>query len=63
MFTDCEGVPCFTWDSDYPITQKMARTITSIVMKERLGIAMQAPNDENNDARGQSTTQVSNEKD
>ena len=59
MFTDCDGVPCFTWDSDYPVTTRMARMITSIVLKDRMGISMQTPNDEDNDAK-QGTTQVSN---
>ena len=63
MFNDCEGTPCFTWDSDYPVTTRMARLITTLVLKERLGITAQTPNDENNDARSQGTTQVSNEKD
>jgi hypothetical protein len=51
MFTDCDGHPCFTWDSDYPVTGSMGRMITSIVLKERMGISMSATNDENNDAR------------
>ncbi len=63
MFTNCDGAPCFTWDDDYPVTGSMGRMITSIILKERMGIVMQAPNDENNDSRSQSTTQVSNEKD
>jgi len=58
-FNTCEGKPCFTWDSPYPITPNMAKLITDIVIKERLSIVLQAPTDEANDARGQTETSIS----
>ena len=63
LFLTCDGEPCFTWDTDYPVTSVMARLITDIILKDRLGIVINATNDEANDQRGQSTTQVSNEQD
>lgn len=60
LFTNCDGEPCFTWDSDYPITQRMARTITTMVLQERLGVTQQAPNDQNNDARAHGSPQIDN---
>lgn len=51
-FSTCKGTPCFTWDSDYPVTNKMAKVITDIVIKEKLGIVIQAPRDDSNDGRG-----------
>ena len=52
LFTKCDGSPCFTWDSDYPVTQRMSRLITSMVLQERLGIVQQSPNDTSNNAKG-----------
>jgi len=43
------GEAAFTWDDDYPITSVMATTITDIVLKTKLGITRQMPNDESND--------------
>ena len=51
-FTDCDGKLCFTWDDTYPITNAMANKITSMILQERLGVTLQAPIDETNDARG-----------
>ena len=49
-FNTCEGVPCFTWDSKYPVTPNMAKTITDIILKDRLGITLSAPTDDSNDS-------------
>jgi len=51
-FSTCEGKPCFTWDSPYPITNKIAGLITDIVLSKKMGIALQAPRDDSNDSRG-----------
>ena len=60
LFTDCDGAPCFTWDTDYPITTRMARMISTIVQKERLGLVIASPNDQDNDARADGAPQVDN---
>ena len=43
------GEPAFTWNDYYPITGLLATTITDIVLKTKLGITRQMPNDEVND--------------
>lgn len=43
------GEAAFTWDDYYPITGLLATTITDIVLKTKLGITRQMPNDEVND--------------
>ncbi len=57
LFTTCDGAPCFTWDTDYPITQRMARLITTMILQDRLGITQQTPNDTSNNAKGTETEQ------
>lgn len=52
LFTTCEGKPCFTWDSEYPITGRIATVTTSMILKERVGLMASAPNDETNNANG-----------
>jgi|GEM_PF-900971 len=51
-FSTCEGAPCFTWDSEYPITNKIAKVLTDIVLQDKLGIVLKAPRDDSNDSRG-----------
>jgi len=53
-FSTCEGAPCFTWDSPYPITNKIAKIISDMVLKEKLGIALSVSRDDKNDSRGNS---------
>jgi len=63
-FNTCEGTPCFTWDSDYPVTSKIAGLITDIVLSKKLGIVLQAPRDDANDSRGRTEPSISpNDKD
>ena len=57
-FKKCSGDLCFTWDDKYPITSAMASLITNIVLKEKMGIAIQAPRDDANDGRGQTETPI-----
>lgn len=59
LFSNCDGTPCWTWDDEYPITNRLSTIISGKILKERLGISLSSPNDENNDAR----QQPSNEKD
>jgi hypothetical protein len=63
LFTQCDGTPCWTWDDEYPITNRLAGIITTKVLQEKLGLVQKALNDENNDARGQGTQQGSGEQD
>tara|TARA_R100000951_G_scaffold20141_1_gene16973 strand:- start:146 stop:856 length:711 start_codon:yes stop_codon:yes gene_type:complete len=63
-FTKCDGTSCFTWDSSYPVTNKMSKTITDIILKDRFGIVLSSPRDDANDGRGRtepSTNLNSNE--
>lgn len=52
LFTDCDKNPCFTWDSEYPITSRIASVVTSMILKERIGIMASTPNDQTNNANG-----------
>lgn len=45
------GNVCFNWDSNYPITEDMAKTVVDMVLKERLGIMYKIPEDVNNDTK------------
>lgn len=49
-FVDCSGNTCWSMDSDYPVTQKMASQITDIVLKTKVLPFMQFPADNKNDA-------------
>ena len=63
-FLKCDGEACWNWDSAYPITNKISNVITNIVIKEKLGLAIQAPRDDANDGRGQTETSThTNEQD
>ena len=53
-FSTCDGSPCFTWDSEYPITSKIAKMVTDMVLQEKIGLALKTPRDDSNDARGNS---------
>lgn len=43
------GESAFSWDDEYPITGLMAGAITDIVLKSKMNITRQMPNDESND--------------
>lgn len=45
----CDDVPCFTWDSEYPVNADMAGIITDIILKTKMGIALAMPEDKKND--------------
>ena len=59
-FSTCEGVPCFTWDSAYPITNKIAKVISDMVLREKIGVALGVPRDDKNDGRGNPTQVTQN---
>lgn len=49
-FTSCDDLPCFTNDTDYPCSLKMASMITDIVLKTKVYPFLQLPTDNKNDA-------------
>lgn len=50
-FTSCtNSVGCFTWDSKYPVSLKMANDITNIIMQTKVMPFLQMPHDTTNDA-------------
>lgn len=50
-FTSCTtSIGCFTWDSKYPVSLKMANDITNIIMKTKVMPFLQMPYDTSNDA-------------
>lgn len=59
-FNDCSGVVCFSQDSTYPCSLKMANDITNIVLKTKVYPFLQLPADNTNDAAN--VTQAPNTK-
>ena len=49
-FISCDNNSCFNWDSIYPCSQKMADSITNIVLKTKVFPYLQLPADNVNDA-------------
>lgn len=49
-YNDCSGVQCFTMDSDYPCSLKMANDITNYVLKAKVYPFLQLPPDNTNDS-------------
>lgn len=49
-FVSCNGDTCFSYDSEYPCSLKMAQQITDIVLKTRVYPFLQLPADNTNDA-------------
>lgn len=49
-FATCEGTPCWSTDSEYPISLRMAGVITDIVVKTKAQTMMQFPEDVSNNA-------------
>lgn len=49
-FTSCEGQACFTEDSVYPVSLKMASDITNIVLKTKVYPFLSIPKDTSNNA-------------
>ncbi len=49
----CGGSACFTWDSKYPCSLKMANEITNIIMQTKVMPFLQMPHDTSNDALSQ----------
>ena len=62
-FKKCDGSLCFTWDMPYPVTGAISSLITNTVLKEKMGIVLQAPRDDSNDGRGQTESTITNERD
>ena len=52
-FSSCNGSNCFSWDSPYPCSLKMANDITNIIMQTKVVPFLQMPQDTSNDALSQ----------
>jgi hypothetical protein len=50
-FSDCDGKPCWTWDTEYPISTDIAKRVVDFILQERMGVVRPAPEDTMNDAR------------
>ncbi len=50
-FNTCEGVACYTDDSPYPITMKMASQITDIIIQTKVRPFMLSSQDTNNNSK------------
>lgn len=48
QYLSCSGEPCYTWDSDYPVTLKMANDITNYIIRSKVLPLMQFPQDTTN---------------
>lgn len=57
-FVSCDGSTCFTYDTSYPCSLKMASDITNIVLKTKVFPFLQLPADNTNDASNTPNTQV-----
>jgi hypothetical protein len=44
-FTTCDGKPCWTWDDQYPITNRLSTIITDKILKQKFGITVKMPNE------------------
>ena len=49
-YINCSKESCFSWDQQYPVSLKMATTITDIVLKTKIYPFLQLPQDTANDA-------------
>jgi hypothetical protein len=52
-FSSCGSSPCFSWDSKYPCSLKMANDITNIIMQTKVQPFLQMPHDTSNDGLSQ----------
>lgn len=50
-FNSCDGVACYTEDSQYPISAHMIDLLKQMIMQSSLKIAAQAPSDNTGDAK------------
>jgi hypothetical protein len=57
-FVSCGGNTCFSYDSEYPCSNKMASNITDIVLKTKVFPFLQLPADNTNDAVNKPDGQV-----
>lgn len=55
QFKSCAGIPCYTWDTNYPVTLKMANDITNYVVRSKILPLMQFPQDTTNNASNDSS--------
>ena len=55
-FNTCEGVPCYTEDSQYPMAAWMLPAVTELILTKELRMVLATPADVTNDAKNQSPT-------
>lgn len=53
----CCDKPCFTIDSEYPVSMKMASMITDIILKTKVNALLSYPQDKLNDSNSESKPQ------
>lgn len=58
-YNDCAGTPCFTWDSNYPMSAHLIDTVTKIVLQNLLNTP-QMPQDRTNSGAHELESQVNN---
>lgn len=49
-FNTCDDIPCFSWDSNYPVSAKMAKSIVDIIIQTKVKALMTFPQDLSNDS-------------
>lgn len=57
-FTACDGSTCYSFNSNYPCSMKMAEQITDIVLKKKVYPFIQLPQDNTNNANNTPDTQT-----
>lgn len=57
LFHNCDGDSCFSMDSDYPVSMKMATDITDIIIATKVRPMFSVPQDTTNDSANQNTMQ------
>lgn len=60
-YTNCDGT-CWTIDSEYPVSLKMASTITDIILKTKIQPMLSFPLDNSNNASGATPQQAQQNK-
>ena len=49
-YSDCNDEPCYTNDSNYPISSWMIETLKEMIIKSNLQIGLSTPTDKSNNA-------------
>jgi len=57
-FTRCDGTPCYTGDSEYPMSNWMIEVVKKMILDTNIKTMLTIPADTTNDASGDPQTQV-----